>query len=90
MEQEEETPRTLIFGFDFLYFVLYRFVLFCLVLFCFVLFVFRFNCLNLPMRGCADAGGMEEVTLFKRKVSDRSTVTPREGKGKVLMTLAKR
>ena len=28
------------------------------------------------MRGCADAGGMEEVTLFKRKVSDRSTVTP--------------
>ena len=30
----------------------------------------------LPMRGCADAGGMEEVTLFKRKVSDRSTVTP--------------
>ena len=30
----------------------------------------------LPMRGCADAGGIEEVTLFKRKVSDRSTVTP--------------
>jgi len=30
------------------------------------------------MRGCADAGGMEEVTLFKRKVSDRSTVTPSE------------
>jgi hypothetical protein len=28
------------------------------------------------MRGCADAGGMEEVTLFKRKVSDSSTVTP--------------
>ena len=42
------------------------------------------------MRGCADAGGMEEVTLFKRKVSDRSTVTPREGKGKVLKALPKK
>lgn len=41
------------------------------------------------MRGCADAGGMEEVTLFNRKVSDRSTVTPREGKGKVSRQSAK-
>lgn len=34
------------------------------------------RCSSLPTRGCAEAGGMEEATLFKRKVSDRSTVTP--------------
>jgi len=72
---EEETPRTLISG------SISLFLSVCLL---------WFNCFNLPMRGCADAGGMEEVTLFKRKVSDRSTVTPREGKGKVLKALPKK
>ena len=30
----------------------------------------------LPMRGCADDGGMVLDMLFKRNTSDRSTVTP--------------